>query len=171
MKAVILQSNYLPWKGYFDLIHDADVCIFYDEVKYTKNDWRNRNQIYGKNGLQWLTIPINKNAVKLKISEVKLNHTSWQQLHYKSIYFEYKNARHFYQLELMLQEFFVDREWALLSDLNQKLVERTCKMLCIKTQLANSRDFILEEDRIGRLISLLKQVGRANSCLFSKCRF
>ena len=62
MKAVVLQSNYLPWKGYFDLIHDADVFVFYDEVQYTKNDWRNRNRIYSKNGLQWLTIPIAKAA-------------------------------------------------------------------------------------------------------------
>ena len=47
---VILQSNYLPWKGYFDLANDADIFVFYDTVKYTKNDWRNRNILYTKNG-------------------------------------------------------------------------------------------------------------------------
>ena len=49
MKIVILQSNYIPWKGYFDLIHDADIFCFLDEVQYTKNDWRNRNKLYSKN--------------------------------------------------------------------------------------------------------------------------
>ena len=51
MRAVVLQSNYLPWKGYFDLIQSADVFVFYDEVAYTKNDWRNRNRICSKNGV------------------------------------------------------------------------------------------------------------------------
>ena len=58
MRVAVLQSNYVPWKGYFDLIHDCDTFVFYDDVQYTKNDWRNRNRIYTRNGLQWLTIPV-----------------------------------------------------------------------------------------------------------------
>src|SRR5213075_1126236 len=102
MKVVILQSNYIPWKGYFDLIHDADVFVFYDEVKYTKNDWRNRNKIYTKNGLQWLTIPIGNEAVKSKISEVGLTSSQWQSQHRKAIELGYANAKYFEQLEPVL---------------------------------------------------------------------
>jgi WbqC-like protein family len=58
MKAVVLQSNYIPWKGYFDLIACADVFVVYDSVQYTKNDWRNRNRIMTKSGPVWLTLPI-----------------------------------------------------------------------------------------------------------------
>ena len=57
-KVAILQSNYLPWKGYFDLISYVDEFIIYDDVQYTKNSWRNRNLIVTKNGLLWLTVPI-----------------------------------------------------------------------------------------------------------------
>ena len=57
-KVAILQSNYIPWKGYFDLMQQVDVFVIYDEVQYTKNDWRNRNLIKSKNGLEWLTIPV-----------------------------------------------------------------------------------------------------------------
>ena len=99
MRVVVLQSDYVPWKGYFDLIHDADVLVYYDEVQYTKNDWRNRNRIYPKNGLQWLSIPIAKAAVKLKISEVELPASDWQKAHYKSLYYGYKRAPCFDQLE------------------------------------------------------------------------
>lgn len=35
-KVAVLQSNYLPWKGYFDIINDVDTFIFYDDVQYTK---------------------------------------------------------------------------------------------------------------------------------------
>ena len=58
-KIAILQSNYIPWKGYFDIISKVDEFIFYDEVQYTKHDWRNRNRIKTSNGLIWLTIPVN----------------------------------------------------------------------------------------------------------------
>ena len=56
MKIAISQSNYIPWKGYFDLIKNVDEFIF-DEVQYTRRDWRNRNLIRmnnKKNGLQYL---------------------------------------------------------------------------------------------------------------------
>ena len=46
MKTVAInQSNYIPWKGYFDIIHAADVFVFYDDVQFTKNDWRHRNRV------------------------------------------------------------------------------------------------------------------------------
>ena len=57
-KVAILQSNYIPWKGYFDIINLVDEFIIYDDCQYTKNDWRNRNRIKTCNGLQWLTIPV-----------------------------------------------------------------------------------------------------------------
>src|SRR4051812_45940055 len=99
MKVAVLQSNYVPWKGYFDLIHDVDLFVFYDEVQYTKNDWRNRNRIYTKNGLQWLTIPVSRDSVHQKISEVKLPSNSWREQHWKSLAFGYAQAPHFTQLE------------------------------------------------------------------------
>ena len=42
MKAAIIQSNYLPWKGYFDIINEVDIFVFLEDVQYTTRDWRNR---------------------------------------------------------------------------------------------------------------------------------
>ena len=58
-KIAILQSNYIPWKGYFDIINMVDEFIIYDDVQYTKRDWRNRNRIMTRQGVQWLTVPVN----------------------------------------------------------------------------------------------------------------
>jgi hypothetical protein len=44
-KVAIIQSNYIPWEGYFDLIASEDEFILYDGMQYTKRDWRNRNKI------------------------------------------------------------------------------------------------------------------------------
>lgn len=70
-KVGVIQSNYIPWKGYFDLIHDVDLFVFYDDVQYTKNDWRNRNLIKTPTGAKWLTIPVSSNLNNL-IYEVEL---------------------------------------------------------------------------------------------------
>lgn len=58
LRVAILQSNYIPWKGYFDIINDVDLFVFYDDVQYTKNDWRNRNKVKISTGTNWLTVPV-----------------------------------------------------------------------------------------------------------------
>ena len=57
-KIAIIQSNYIPWKGYFDLIDSVDAFMLFDAVQYTRRDWRNRNLIKTPQGLSWLTVPV-----------------------------------------------------------------------------------------------------------------
>lgn len=159
MKVVVLQSNYIPWKGYFDLINDADVFVYYDEVQYTKNDWRNRNKIYSANGEQWLTIPILKDAVKQKISEVKIMDNSWQQLHHKSIYYAYKKAPFFSQIEPLINEVYLEREWLSLVELDRYLIEKISNMIGIQTRFVDSKNYDLSGERVERLMNILIQLG------------
>lgn len=159
MTAVILQSNYIPWKGYFDLLHDADVFIFHDELQYTKQDWRNRNKIYTKKGLEWLTIPVGKKAEKMLISQVELSDTSWQKEHHKSLYWGYKTAPFFDQLEPIIKDIYVDKKWDTLVALNHYWIDVINDMLGIKTKIIHSKDLILEDGRVNRLITMLQQVG------------
>ncbi|MDG2992411.1 WbqC family protein [Candidatus Synechococcus calcipolaris G9] len=159
MKVVILQSNYIPWKGYFDLINDADFFCFLDEVQYTKNDWRNRNKLYSKNGIFWLTIPINKKSVNLKISEVTLEDFHWQEKHFKTIIHTYCKSPQFNEIIYFLEDIYLKHKWNFLSDLNQYIIMKICKYSKITTQFADSRHFSLELDRVDRLISIIKQVG------------
>ena len=70
-KIAILQSNYIPWKGYFDIINMVDEFILYDDMQYTRRDWRNRNKIKTTDGVKWLSIPvINKGKFFQKINEI-----------------------------------------------------------------------------------------------------
>ena len=78
---VIMQSNYIPWKGYFDMIAAVDEFILYDDMQFTKNDWRNRNQIKTPQGVQWLTVPVGQDINRrisrlLKYSLRKRNATA-----------------------------------------------------------------------------------------------
>ena len=159
MRAVVLQSSYVPWKGYFDLIQSADVFVYYDEVKYTKNDWRNRNRICSKNGVFWLTIPISHTAVKQKISDVTLPDPRWQIDHHKKVYQCYRSARFFHQIEPLLHDFYRATEWKTLSALNRYCIETIAVLLGITTRFLDSQSFDLAGDRVVRLVNLLKQIG------------
>jgi len=159
MRVVILQSNYLPWKGYFDLMRDADCFIYYDEVQYTKNDWRNRNRIACRHGIQWLTIPIRKDAVHLKISDVTLDDPRWQKKHLNAIQSCYGRAPFYSDLSPLLYEAYQRRSWKRLSELNRYLIRGIANGLGIETRFVDSADLFPRGDRVGRLIDILKKIG------------
>ena len=74
---VITQSNYIPWKGYFDLINLVDEFILYDDRQFTRRDWRSRNRIKTAQGATWLTIPV---AVKGRYHQ-RIDETAGDGLH------------------------------------------------------------------------------------------
>ena len=159
MRVAILQSNYIPWKGYFDLIRSVDIFVFYDQVKYTKNDWRNRNKICSPNGLQWLTIPIEANSVKKMINEVLIVDDQWQRLHLKTLRQAYCRAPFFSVLEPILYDIYLKQKWGNLSNLNQDIVKKISSHLGLTTKIIDSQKLEIGGDRIARLLGILKKLG------------
>ena len=79
----VVQSNYIPWKGYFDLIRQADEFVLYDDVQYTRRDWRNRNRIKTADGPQWLTIPVEvKGKYTQRIRDTRVSDHDWAANHW-----------------------------------------------------------------------------------------
>ena len=154
----ISQSNYIPWKGYFDLINDCDIFVFLDDVQYTKQDWRNRNLIKTKNGKNWLTIPVGK-KIDRNISEVSPLNYSWQQKHKKSIYMAYANAPFFKEYEFILNEIYDKKKWLSLSDLNQFSIKLICKALKINTLILDSKEIKKSDSKNKRLIDIIKHLN------------
>jgi hypothetical protein len=155
-KAAILQSNYIPWKGYFDIIHDVDLFIFYDDVQYTKNDWRNRNKIKTPAGVKWLTVPTGSSLNRLTC-EVKLTTPTWQKKHWKTIQQYYGKSPFFSLYKEFFQEVYLGQQWNGLSELNQFLIQHIANdFLGIKTQFTDSRQYGGSQyTKTERLINLL----------------
>src|SRR5690348_6558449 len=107
MKSIaIVQSNYIPWKGYFDIIASVDEFVLYDCVQYTKNDWRNRNQIKSANGKVWLTIPVRHVSTNQLIEEIEVADNRCFQKHWKTIRQSYAKAGHIKFLDENLESVF-----------------------------------------------------------------
>lgn len=157
-KVAVLQSNYLPWKGYFDIINDVDLFVFYDDVQFTKNDWRNRNKIKTQGGDSWLTVPTGTSLDRL-VCEVELKDHRWQKKHWKSICQNYSKAQYFDAYRDFFENIFLHSHWDNLSDLNQYLIkEISSRFLGTRTEFADSRAFSAKGGKLDRLLNLLKQV-------------
>ena len=106
-KVAILQSNYIPWKGYFDLINSVDEFVLYDDVQYTRRDWRNRNKIKTKSGTKWLTIPVVvKGKYHQTIRETEIADSNWINEHRKAIEHEYAKAPYFKEYKEQVEKLF-----------------------------------------------------------------
>ncbi|WP_332742580.1 WbqC family protein [Hydrogenophaga sp.] len=157
-KVAILQSNYIPWKGYFDLIASVDEFILYDDMQYTRRDWRNRNQIKTPQGLQWLTVPVKvKGKYHQKIRETEIDGTEWAHEHWKSLTQNYRRAPHFEAIADWLEPLYLGQQENHLSQLNRRLIEAICGYLGIRTILRNSWEYELVEGKTERLASLCAQ--------------
>ena len=159
-KIAILQSNYIPWKGYFDLIASVDEFILYDDMQYTRRDWRNRNTIKTPQGVMWLTVPVLvKGKYHQKIKDTEIDGSQWQAKHWKALNQNYRRASHFNEIAERLEPIYLTNSFTHLSQLNHRFIVEICKYLEIDTKISNSSDFPLIDGKTERLVGLCKQVN------------
>ena len=155
-KVAILQSNYIPWKGYFDIIAAVDEFIIYDDVQFTKNDWRNRNKIKTPNGVEWISIPVGQ-GINRRIRDVTLVDNGWNLKHWNMLKSNYARAGHFNEVREWLEPIYLNFKSENLSSFNRQLIEAVCSYLGIKTKLSNSWDYSLGIGKTERLVGLCQQ--------------
>lgn len=158
-RIAIVQSNYLPWKGYFDLIATVDEFILYDDMQYTRRDWRNRNQIKTPDGLQWLTVPVRvKGKYDQTIRETEIEGSHWVREHLASVAQHYSKAPYIRDVLALLTP-ILEQGHTHLSPLNRALLETINGYLGIGTKLSNSWDYTLADGKSDRLADLVQQAG------------
>lgn len=157
-KIAICQSNYIPWKGYFDLIAAVDEFILYDDVQFTKNDWRNRNKIKTPHGSQWITIPVGQ-GIDRRIRDVDLKDSRWQAKHWKMLESNYCRASHFPEISKLINPMYFQKEHRNLSVLNREFIRLICDFLRIRTKISNSWDYDFKPGKSERLVDLCEQAG------------
>ncbi len=164
MKCVILQPSYIPWRGYFHQIAKADVFVFYDDVKYDKNGWRNRNRIKTPQGSQWLTIPVFSKGIETNhtpIHQVRIDwHLNWAQKHWNALQANYAKAPHFDRYAPMLAEFY-GQQPELLAEFTIPLTIRLARELGIAhTRFLRSSEMeSIQGHKTDRLIDILTRLG------------
>ncbi len=160
-RVAILQSNYIPWKGYFDIINSVDEFILYDDAQYTKGDWRNRNKIKTTNGLRWLTIPVHgKGLFYQKTCECQVAGNTWIDTHWKTIAQSYARAPFFETHAPFFRGLYEQcRNVNLLSTINHLFLKEICSLIKIDTLLTWSMDYEVYGERSERLRNICLQAN------------
>ncbi|MBS1517278.1 MAG: WbqC family protein [Bacteroidetes bacterium] len=157
--ALITQSNYIPWKGFFDSVNIADELVLYDDMQFTKRDWRNRNQIKTKDGVKWLTVPVEvKGKFFQKIKETRISDPGWAKNHWDIIIHNYSKAPHFRDYRDLFEELYLGKKYELISDVNCTFIKAICGILGIETHIRWSDEFDLLEEKTDRLVDICKKL-------------
>lgn len=159
-RVAIVQSSYIPWKGYFDIIRRVDEFVLFDEVQFTRRDWRNRNRIKTPQGPTWLTIPVaSKGNYRSAIEDIRVGDDGWREKHWASLRHAYARAPCFPDVSPRVEALYAAATDERLSDVNVRFLRGICDMLGIDTPITWSRDYPGEGRKSGRLASICAQAG------------
>lgn len=158
MRVGVIQSSFIPWRGYFDFIASVDIFVFHDDIQYTKGDWRNRNKIKTPKGTEWLTVPVSYKNVSQLICETPIDYsTAWYEKHLRIWRANYQGAPHFND-SMKLFSCLESNKETTISQLNIKLTRRISEYLEISTPMILSSELALAGSKTERLIDLLKKL-------------
>lgn len=138
----ILQSSYIPWKGYFDLMAAADEFIIFDEVQYTKRDWRNRNRIVDNGIVSWLTIPVHTAGQwPAPIDTIEIADPQWAARHWARVKSSYRRSKYFDWLGPYVESLYRRAEgMSRLTDINELFLRHLAALIELPTQLTRSNE-------------------------------
>lgn len=152
----IHQPNYLPWIGYFHKIHRSDVFVLLDDAEYSARSWINRNKIKTPDGWSWLTVPVGSSDEAIRDVEIPSN--DWRTTHLKSFQHNYGNANYYDEFADVLEDVYAT-EWALLAELNVRLLEEICRHVSIEFEFVKSSTLDVETTGTERLVEICQEVG------------
>jgi hypothetical protein len=156
----ILQPSYMPWLGYFEQIHQADIFVLYDDVQFEKGSWRNRNRIKTPQGPLWLTVPVlTKGQDFPPINQVRVNDAEpWRKKHLRSLAQYYAKAPFYDEYAPGLAQ-ILEQPWELLSELNSAFIRHLADVLGIKTPFVRASELGIPGSGAPRLVEILAHLG------------
>lgn len=160
MRVAILQSCYIPWRGYFDIIGLAEIFVIYDDVQYRKNHWHNRNIVKGANGLSWLTVPVSKASGSFQNIDTVEIAQSFSRKHWKTIEQSYAKSYHFNKYAPYFESLYAQADnMRRISDVNFLFLESISRMLGFDTRFVWSSSLGMSGESSDRVLAICKALG------------
>lgn len=160
MKLAIMQPYFLPYIGYYQLISAADVFVVYDNIKYTKRGWINRNRMSINGTDSVFSIPLKKDSDALNISERELAAGFDREKFLNQFRGAYSRAPHFSETFSLLTKIVQFKETNLFRYLHNALLE-TCTHLRVDTEIRISSEIDVDQNLKGqdRVLAICQALG------------
>lgn len=160
MKGAIMQPYFLPYIGYFQLIASVDLFIVYDNIKYTKKGWINRNRMLLNGTDAIFTLPLKKGSDSLDVVERELVADFDRVKLLNQFRGAYGGAPYFAQTYPVLERIVCYEDLNLFRYIHHSIV-RLCEHLGIKTEICISSEIAIDHGLKGKdkVQALCKAVG------------
>ena len=146
-KTVLLSSAYLAPVEYYLWMNRFPQVMIEQQDHYIKQTYRNRCRISSANGIQTLSIPIEKPASsKCLTRDIRITeHGNWRHLHWQAIVSAYNSTPFF---EYYTDDFrpFYEKPFNYLFDFNEQLRDVICSLIDIDSMVSYSKEFLTETD-------------------------
>lgn len=158
MRALISQSNYIPWHGFFAMLRHVDTFVILDTVQFTRRDWRSRNRVVMQSEPRWLSIPVH-GSQQLRINEVQVADAGWTERHLSVLSACYRDvmedADWVWLAEIYSRAKGIDK----LTEVNETFLREICCYLSIDTQILRAEAFQDHPDPSERLLDICRNLG------------
>jgi hypothetical protein len=157
VRICIIQSCYIPWKGFFDLIGSCDEYVVFDTAQYVRRHWHNRNRIKTADGAQWLTIPVTvKGRFEQPIDQVEIE-KPWANKHWRALELAYRHAPFFEQLAPAVKAWYehADKQTRL-TDVNAIFLHGIAGLLGLKTRIVSDTVYPSRGSKTERLLEIAR---------------
>ncbi|MFN3713125.1 MAG: WbqC family protein [Alcanivoracaceae bacterium] len=160
MKVAIMQPYFLPYVGYFQLIREVDVFVLYDNIKYTKKGWINRNRYLLNGQDKPFALPLKKGSDYLEVRERTLTDDFDPEKLLNGIEAAYRKAPYFRSAMPVIQGVFRHEERNLFAYIRHALT-RMCDYLGIDTPILPSSQIPADHSLVGeqRVMAICKTLG------------
>jgi hypothetical protein len=160
MRVAIMQPYFLPYIGYFQLIGAVDLYVLYDNIKYTKRGWINRNRILGPGGEATITLPLKHAPDTLDICERQIAADFARGKLLNRISETYRRAPHYGEVFPLIAGIVENGEPNLFRYLRDSIV-KICRQLGIDTRIVASSEIPADHTlrHEARVLSICKAVG------------
>jgi hypothetical protein len=160
MKVAIMQPYFLPYIGYFQLIGAVDLFIVYDNIKYTKKGWINRNRMLQNGEDIVFSLPLKNDSDYLDVRERELSNDFRRDKLLNQIKGAYRRAPYFAQTFALIEQIVLHEEGNLFNFLHHSIA-KTCAHLGIITKIRASSDVAIDHDLKSqdKVLALCSSVG------------
>ena len=143
MKLAIMQPYFFPYIGYFQLISAVDLFIVYDNIKYTKKGWINRNRMLLNGKDVMFSLPLKSDSDYLDICHRELSADFNRDKFLNQVKGAYRRAPHFDRTFPLIEVIVRHGSLNLFEFLKHSIV-KTCKHLGITTEIRDSSEISID---------------------------
>lgn len=156
----IMQPYFMPYIGYFQLLNAVDKYVIYDNAKYTKKGWINRNRILQNNKDTLISISVEKDSDYLDIKDRSVADSFDKRKLINQIRESYRKAPYFEQVMPIVEDIINYEEKNLFLYIYNSIKE-VCKFLNIHTEIIISSTIDVDQTLAGqdRVIAICKTLG------------